>query len=1106
MPDNCRFALSVTICLWPALACAEAPSFERDVASVLEQRCVRCHHGESSKGGFALDVREKALAGGDSGPAIVAGEPDASLILDMISGDKPEMPKQGPPLKPEQVELIRKWIAGGAVWPDGRTLIEKSPQHLDWWSLQPVKRPAPPEVANASWVRNPIDQFVLAKLEAAGLSPSPETDRRTLLRRLSLDLWGMPPTPEDVARFLAAADADAYERLVDEHLQSIHFGERYAAHWLDVVRFAETNGFETNVERPNAWHYRDYVIRAFAEDKPYDRFLQEQLAGDVLGADVATGFLVGGAADQVRSPDPVLTANQRADELHDMVSTTGSTFLGLTVGCARCHDHKFDPIPQREYYAIKAVFEGVQHGDRELKSLLTPQRASRLAELKAESDEVERQLSQFEPLASPRRIMAIHHDDPRVTQLLPTDGIAKYADGDERGAVGFRGNGGHLPTIGKGYLYWHAVASRDVLAWSPAVVGTFRIWASWGCGWNTQATDAKYVLDQDGDLTTAADQTVIATVNQQRFANGSGDVPNKPLWSGLANLGSHGLSSTSKLLLRAGATDAYVAADVLLLEEIGAGDSSQEQLHLRATVSAGANVERFAPVDARFVRFTVSATTDIEPCLDELEVFTAEAKPRNVALASLGTKATSSGNYSDTKTHKLEQVNDGQYGNSRSWISNESGRGWVQLELPQVHRVDRIVWSRDRSVPRRYEDRVATEYKVDMSMDGSTWTTVATSGDRLPRGTPVPGGMILAGSMMSTQQVDELLRQRSKLAAEIGELSQSPSAYCGQMTTPGMTRLLHRGDPMQPMEQVEPGAIAAVNVKFEIGSTAQETPQSEAQRRLALAHWIVDRNNPLTARVIVNRLWQWHFGDGLVDTPSDFGVNGAPPSNRELLDWLACELVENNWSLRHIHRLIVTSATYRQSSLSNDAGLAKDAGSRLLWRFPPRRLEAEALRDTMLTVSGNLDLAPGGPSINPFQPNDNYVRVYTPKTEFSGADFRRMIYQRRVRMQVDPTFGVFDCPDGGQVAPKRGRSTTPLQALNLLNSAFVLEQAKLFEARLQQERPNDATAQVRHAFELAFQREPTDVELSASTAAAEQHGLVIFCRALLNSNEFAFLE
>lgn len=918
MSFRCLSLLLLLTIAFSASADEPANSFDRDVAPILEQRCLRCHNDEVKKGRLSLVTRESLARGGESGAVILAMKPDESLLLDMVGGKEPSMPQQGPKLTAAEVETLRTWIADGATWPEGRTLAEQAPQNTDWWSLQVVKRPATPAVKNEEWPRNEIDRFILAKLEDKNLTPSPEADRRVLLRRLSFDLWGLPPSPEDIASFTHDDDAQAYAKQVDAHLNSIHFGERYARHWLDMVRFAESNGFEMNQERPNAWPYRDYVIRAIQNDLPYDTFVIEQLAGDQVGADEATGYLVAGPWDQVKSPDPVLTANQRADELHDMVSTVGSSLLGLTIGCARCHNHKFDPIPQRDYYAIKAIFEGVQHGERALKPVQDDERDKKLAELAIERRAIQGKLHRFEPLAK---------------------------------------------------------------------------------------------------------------------ASGKSEKP-------------------------------------------------------RAAVTRGTNVDRFEPVEARFVRFTILESSQAEPCLDELEVFTSEDSPRNVAFAA---KLTASSSLPGYPIHQLEHLHDGKYGNDFSWISNEPGRGWVQLELAEPTKIDHIVWGRDQSATPRFDDRVPTRYRIETSLGGADWTLVASSEDRAPRGAET--------KPQANEQSGELQKALSKLDERMSALTRSPIVYAGRMTNPGATLRFHRGDPTQPREEVSAGALTALPAKFELPRDA-----TEGQRRMALAKWIVDRQNPLTARVIVNRLWQWHFGEGLVDTPSDFGVNGAKPTHPELLDYLAAELMEHDWSLRHVHRLILNSATYRQSSAAHAEGLAKDASTRLLWRYPPRRLEAELLRDAMLTASGKLDLTPGGPGFSPFEPNGNYVRVYTPKTSFGPADFRRMIYMSKVRMHVDPTFGVFDCPDGGQVAPKRGRSTTPLQALNLLNSAFVVNQSELFAERLTREQKDDVAAQVRRGFALAFQREASDVELAACVEVVREQGLLVFCRALLNSNEFLFVE
>jgi len=324
--------------------------------------------------------------------------------------------------------------------------------------------------------------------------------------------------------------------------------------------------------------------------------------------------------------------------------------------------------------------------------------------------------------------------------------------------------------------------------------------------------------------------------------------------------------------------------------------------------------------------------------------------------------------------------------------------------------------------------------------------------------------------------------------------------YAGRFEQPANTHKLYRGDATQPREQVTPGAVTALEPPLRLPADAPE-----GERRLAFARWLGDPRNPLPARVLVNRLWQYQFGEGIVSTPNDFGHNGARPSHPELLDWLASEFVESGWSIKHMQRLIVLSATWRQVSAPRPDGLHKDAGSRLLWRFPPRRLDAEAIRDQMLSVTGVLDLRMGGPGYSAFAPNFNYVRVYDPKQEYGPAEWRRMVYQTKVRMAQDSTFGAFDCPDAGQSSPKRSRSTTPLQALNLFNSGFVTQQAGLFAARLQREAGDDVPGQVRRGFQLAFNREPDAEESRVCETLAREHGLPTFCRVLLNSNEFLFI-
>lgn len=910
-------------------AAARPVDFAQDIAPILSKSCQSCHGAEKQKGEYRLDSRAAALKGGaDYTPAIKPGDSAGSPLIHLVADLVPDlkMPAKGDPLTPEQIGLLRAWIDQGAKWSD-RALAEVDPIKSHW-AFQPVSRvtvPAPPK--NPSRGSHPIDAFIGAKLAEHKLTPAPEADRVTLIRRLYFVMLGMPPTPEEVAAFVADRKPRAFERLVDTVLDDPRYGERWGRHWLDVIRFAESNGFETNRDRPNAWKFRDYVIAAFNSDKPYDQFIREQIAGDSLGVDVATGYLVAGAVDIVGSPDPALTAQQRADQLDDMVSTTGTTFLGLTLGCARCHSHKFDPISQNEYYSMTAIFAGVQHGERALP--LPAGQAAELARVDREIQALEAKLARFIPAAG-------GVDQPAAIRLRPP-------------------------------------------------------------------------------------------VNPRR------------------------------------------------------------------------NEEVFPPREARFVRFTILATTGAEPCIDELEVWSGE---RNVALATNGAKATASGTLAGFDIHKLEHVNDGRFGNSHSWISSESGKGWVQLEFAKPERIERIVWGRDREA--QFQDRLATAYRIEVATAVDHWQVVASSDDRepFPGSAAKPAGLVYrfddqpgAGADQGRQWLKTLEARRQ----ERESLAKAPMIYAGTFTQPGASFRLYRGDPMQKREPVPPGTLAVFN------PLTLATNSPEQQRRWQLANWIADPKHPLTARVMVNRVWQHHFGVGLVNTPNDFGRNGARPSHPELLDWLAGEFVSNGWSLKKLHRQILTSATWRQSSAPSSAGLGLDAGDRLLWRFPPRRLEAEAIRDGILAVSGNLDRTAGGPGYFLHEVDRENVYHYRPKEEFTAAECRRMVYAVKVRMEQDGIFGTFDCPDGSLVAPKRSSSTTPLQALNLFNSRFMLQQSEQFAKRLRADAGANVRAQVRRAWELAFNRPPARSESEAAVKFARAEGLPALCRAVLNANEFLFI-
>lgn len=948
--------LACVICVWASNSSVadeggELPppvdrevDFRVGVEPIFAQHCFSCHGAEKRESNFRLDLEQPAKQGGDFGePAIVPGNSAESPVVRYAAGlDDIEMPPEGPRLSAEEIGVLRAWIDQGATWPQlpaGHADAEEIT--TDHWSFQELTRPAVPEL-ESDWAANPIDAFILDKLQAIELEPSPEADRVTLIRRLYLDMHGLPPTPKQVAAFVNDTREDAYEQLVRQVLASLRYGERWGRHWLDVVRFAETNGFETNTPRPNAWHYRDYVIQSLNEDKPYDQFVIEQLAGDALGVDAATGFLVGGPYDTVKSPDINLTLMQRQDELADMVNTTGTALLGVTMGCARCHNHKFDPVLQKDYYALQAALAGVRHGERKLRGADNTARELKANELKRELESLEVQLAEVEGQLDAAEPLA----QPQDTQSNP---------------------------------------------------------------------------------------------------------------------------------------DAIVTA-------------------LRSAVDPRRNVDRFHPVQAKRIRFTVLATDgNSEPCIDELEIYTTGTPPRNVAIDRDGALVTSSGDYSGNSKHQLAHLNDGQYGNSRSWISNTAGHGWVEVELPEMVKIDHVVWGRDRQS--NFVDRLAVEYRIEVSSTPDQWELVADHTDRATENEATSKEETPASpELLATQkQVQELQKQHAELAKRLAELSKPAMVYAGKFVQPKITHRLYRGDPMQAREPVAPDTLSVM------GSLGLPLEAPEQERRLALARWIVGPGSWLSARVMANRVWHYHFGRGIVSTPSDLGAAGSPPTHPELLDWLASELIDGGWKLKPLHRQILLSNTYRQSNRPHERGQEIDADARLLWRFPPRRLEAEAIRDSVLAVSGKLNHQAGGPGYSAFEPNQNYVRVYTPREQFDVPQWRRMVYMTKVRMERDAVFGAFDSPDAAQVCPQRTQSTTPLQALNLLNSKFITDQAEHFAERLRTDAGPVPADQVRLAFLLTTGREPQDEETMDAVTLIEQHSLEAFCRVAFNLNEFLFL-
>jgi mono/diheme cytochrome c family protein len=952
--------------------------FERDIRPLLLARCAGCHGPERQKGGLRLDQRAEALRGGVSGPVIIPGQSGASELWRRVTSREAveQMPPTGERLTPREVALLRAWIDAGAIWPSGPVAADTSAtgaterteprraEKASWWSLQPIGRPLPPSPAGLpeTWARSPIDRFIYAGLAARGLTPSPRADRRTLIRRLSYDLTGLPPTASEVEAFVSDQDPQAWEKLVDRLLASPHYGEQWGRHWLDVARFGESKGFEQNHIIDNLWPYRDYVIRSFNEDKPFDRFVIEQLAGDVVGAgdplvEIATAFLVSGPYDSVGNQDEVQQKVIRANTIDDLITATSNAFLGLTVNCARCHHHKFDPIPTEDYYRLRAAFDGVTHGERVLATEAEKSaHAAGLAPLEARRREVTAGLESLEKSIATRAL--------------------------ER-------------------------AAREANWTLPKVTRHF-------------------------------------------------------------------------------------------------------------------NEHRFAPVRARHLRFRIRATSDRPRSgenarLDEFEVWTAERESRNIALAATGTTATGATtrraeDLVGTSAYGVELVTDGRFG--ERWFVGAPAE--LLLTFPRPELIDRIVFSQDRTQAAgalaTHLGAYVTEYEVEVSLDGAQWHRVADSLAREPfnEAQKVERFAAAVTTTDESARLAALRTARQEVERQIKELPPLPRYWAGKFSQPTATTYVHRGgDPQRRGVDIRPASLAVLDGALPGYDLPAEAP--EAERRLALARWIADQRNPLTPRVMVNRLWSHHFGTGIVDTPSDFGYLGGRPTHPELLDWLAQRLLHHGWRLKPLQREILLSEAWQQRSDFREEAARVDGASRLLWRFPPRRLDAEEIRDTLLAVTGRLDPRLGGPGFRLYRYLEDNVATYVPLDRHGPETWRRAIYHQNARASLVDGLTDFDLPDNASAAPTRIRTTSPLQALTQLNHRLTLDLAEALAARIAradtaQAGLDDDTARIQQAFAFAFQRSATAAEVAAARQLIATHGWRAFTRALLNANELFYLR
>jgi len=950
------------------------------VRALFSSRCRECHGPDSQEGGLRLDLDPRKLD--ETAAVVVPGSRGASAIHERVTSTDPDrrMPPRGKALSAEEIELVGAWIDAGAAWPEGTW---RDPR-LDHWAWQPVVRPDVPGNAVGAAA---IDAFVAARLTESGLAPAPEADRRALIRRAAFDLVGLPPTPDEVAAFEADPAPDAFERLVDRLLASPAHGERWARHWLDVAHYADSHGYERDQLRPHAWRYRDWVIDALNADKPYDAFLSEQVAGDVIAPDdpaavVASGFLVAGPWDfvgQVETQSAALRRQARADDLDDMLTQVMAAACGVTINCARCHDHKLDPIPQRDYTALAALLSGVTRGNRPVSPAAVAARDARRRELEA----------------SLRTATA----DVHALAGAPVD-LADIVGGGDGSGNGVKGAG---------------IDPRSGIARDP--------------------TPLSFLEGIEANRPVPGPSPLVAAV---LVPDGSGPVrftvDGDPI-DGIPPTAREGWDA-----IRNGPVNAQASTTTAGIDYATTGHAILG-LHANAAITFDLVAIRAKhPATSRRFRAVVAYGGRAETAGAEFAVYL-----DGVRMAQ----------------GRLAQASPGEP---------------LDILLPDEA---------------RHLTLVATDGGDGIGHD-QVWF-----GD--PRIEGTPSRPVDEPALAAARGRIETVRQ------ELAALPETETVYGPVVQPPPPVQLLGRGDPEKPLGEIPPGLPGWIAVPV----TNPLADAGDGQRRRALAEWITDRANPLTPRVIVNRLWHHHFGTGLVDTPSDFGTGGGRPSHSALLDWLAAELIDHDWSLKHIHRLICTSKTWRQRSHGVPgaaAGMTVDSGNRLLWRMSPRRLDAESYRDAVLAVSGTLDPARGGPGFRDFRVTEAYAPIYESIPVDRPDLRRRSIYRCVVRGTPDVFLTTLDCPNPANLAPVRPRTTTALQSLAILNNDFTLRHAEAWAERLRMEAGDRPADQVRLGFQLAFGRDPDREEAAAGESLVVQAGLVQLCRMMLAANEFSAID